>query len=209
MSQDSEIVNPVNQVPFSLSQSPAPNQSIALSTKREQSSIPCEAESYTANSPTTWMYPSPQQFYNALTRKGYEMPQDQMETMVELHNFLNEEAWADVLRWEERYSSCAPPTLVQIRGKPTELSFKARCLLTAGWVLPSWFSSARPFDRHDWLIRRASGKEIRYIIDYYRAPPDEHGNPAFRLDVRPASDSMDNIKQRVFAVVETLWRVRF
>lgn len=106
VSQNPDYVNPVNNVPFNLSQSPAPNQSISLSTKREQSSIPSATSSESDpadSSSSTWVYPSPQQFYNALTRKGYEMPQDQMETMVQLHNFLNEEAWADVLRWETRW----------------------------------------------------------------------------------------------------------
>jgi len=31
--------------------------------------------------------------------------------------------------------------------------------------------------------------ELRYVIDYYSAPPDEEGNPVFYLDVRPALDS--------------------
>ncbi|KAF7351586.1 Cytochrome c heme lyase [Mycena sanguinolenta] len=106
VSQNPDNVNPVNNVPFNLSQSPAPNQSISLSTKRQRSSIPCATSSepdLVDSSSSTWMYPSPQQFYNALTRKGYDMPQDQMETMVQIHNFLNEEAWADVLRWEARW----------------------------------------------------------------------------------------------------------
>ncbi|KAJ7023972.1 cytochrome c/c1 heme-lyase [Mycena alexandri] len=213
VSQNPDNVNPVNNVPWNLSQSPAPNQSISLSTKRKKSSIPCATSSEpdpADSSSSTWVYPSPQQFYNALTRKGYEMPQDQMDTMVQLHNFLNEEAWADVLRWEARWQrSFAAPTLVQICGKPRELSFKARGLLVAGWLLPSWFASVRPFDRHDWLVRRASGREVRYIIDYYRAPPDELGNPAFALDVRPASDNVDNIRQRVSTAAGGLWSSLF
>lgn len=50
----------------------------------------------------TWEYPSPQQFYNALVRKGWETPEEHIETMVEIHNFLNEAAWNEVLKWEKR-----------------------------------------------------------------------------------------------------------
>lgn len=49
----------------------------------------------------TWEYPSPQQFYNALVRKGWETPEEHVETMVEIHNFLNEQAWEEVLDWEK------------------------------------------------------------------------------------------------------------
>jgi hypothetical protein len=49
-----------------------------------------------------WEYPSPQQFYNALVRKGWETPEEHVETMVEIHNFLNEEAWQEVMKWEKR-----------------------------------------------------------------------------------------------------------
>jgi hypothetical protein len=49
-----------------------------------------------------WEYPSPQQFYNALVRKGWETPEEHVETMVDIHNFLNERAWMEVLKWEKR-----------------------------------------------------------------------------------------------------------
>jgi cytochrome c heme-lyase len=35
------------------------------------------------------------------------------------------------------------------------------------------------------------------VIDYYSAPPDDHGNPVFSLDVRPALDSFEAATQRV------------
>ncbi|MCO5590576.1 hypothetical protein L7F22_044547 [Adiantum nelumboides] len=47
-----------------------------------------------------WEYPSPQQFYNALVRKGWETPEEHVEMMVLCHNFLNERAWNEVLEWE-------------------------------------------------------------------------------------------------------------
>jgi cytochrome c heme-lyase len=49
-----------------------------------------------------WEYPSPQQFYNALLRKGWNTPEEHVEVMVLIHNKLNEDAWRQVLKWETR-----------------------------------------------------------------------------------------------------------
>jgi hypothetical protein len=84
----------LNQMP-PLSQGRATGQTIDLPTSRVESSIPRDAEA-------KWEYPSPQQFYNALVRKGWETPEEHIETMVEIHNFLNEQAWMEVLKWEKR-----------------------------------------------------------------------------------------------------------
>jgi cytochrome c heme-lyase len=81
-----------------LSQEPAANQAMSLPTSRVQSSIPRDVSS-------RWEYPSPQQFYNALVRKGWETPEEHIETMVDIHNFLNEQAWQEVLKWERRVDS--------------------------------------------------------------------------------------------------------
>ena len=93
-------MNPLNQMP-SLPQTPLDphTQSAPLPTDRTMSSIPCRAEDGKSQ---TWEYPSPQQFYNALVRKGWETPVEHVETMVDIHNFLNERAWEEVLRWEKR-----------------------------------------------------------------------------------------------------------
>jgi hypothetical protein len=80
----------------SLLQVPAPHQSMQLPTARTESSIP-------RGHADKWEYPSPQQFYNALVRKGWETPEEHVETMVEIHNFLNERAWQEVLKWERRH----------------------------------------------------------------------------------------------------------
>lgn len=80
----------------SLPQTPSENQEIALPTARTASSIPRGAGG------GTWEYPSPQQFHNALLRKGAGAPPEHVETMVDIHNFLNERAWDEVLRWERR-----------------------------------------------------------------------------------------------------------
>jgi len=37
-----------------------------------------------------------------LVRKGWETPEDSVEMMVDIHNFLNEEAWQEVMKWERK-----------------------------------------------------------------------------------------------------------
>jgi cytochrome c heme-lyase len=74
-----------------------------LPLERNVSSIP-------RNKSSKWEYPSPQQFYNALVRKGWETPEEHVVTMVEIHNFLNEEAWEEVKKWERRRTEYVPVT---------------------------------------------------------------------------------------------------
>lgn len=67
-------------------------------------------------------------------------------------------------------------------------------------------SSEPPFDRHDWIVKRPrTGEEVRYVIDYYSAPPEPDGSPVFSLDVRPALDNLGSIKQRLAAATEDVW----
>jgi cytochrome c heme-lyase len=94
---DGDELNKLNMIP-NLAQTPQNDQTIELPTERVISSIP------KANGDASkWEYPSPQQFYNALRRKGWETPEEEIETMVDIHNFLNEEAWQEVLKWESKY----------------------------------------------------------------------------------------------------------
>ncbi|OJD13255.1 hypothetical protein AJ78_06277 [Emergomyces pasteurianus Ep9510] len=93
-------LNPLNYMFTSLPQSRAPNQTIDLPVEREISSIP-RADSNSSK----WEYPSPQQMYNALLRKGYsDTPQDAVEAMVAVHNFLNEGAWEEIVGWERTFA---------------------------------------------------------------------------------------------------------
>jgi len=127
--------------------------------------------------------------------------------MVEIHNFLNEEAWQEVLKWEKRSNNDdEDPHLARFKGRPGEMSPKARFWLLAGWLLPSRFNNEPPFDRHDWIIRRPkTGEEVRYVIDYYSAPPEPDGSPVFSLDVRPALDSFGSLKERIAFATEEAW----
>jgi len=123
--------------------------------------------------------------YNALLRKGYDdTPADAVESMVAVHNFLNEGAWAEIRDWEQTFAGglaqgwrrCSSgvgqraqddivaqcegkaaecePKLVRFMGRPGDLSPKARVMQFAGWVWPSKFSAEPPFDRHDWYVSR-------------------------------------------------------
>lgn len=94
MHHEGSGINPLNQMP-TLSQTPTANQTADLPIEREVSSIP-------RDDATKWEYPSPQQFHNALVRKGWETPEEHVETMVQIHNFLNERAWLEILKWEKK-----------------------------------------------------------------------------------------------------------
>jgi cytochrome c heme-lyase len=74
-------------------------QTVSLPLSRETSSIP------RGDSDANWEYPSPQQMYNAMLRKGYtDTPVDAVESMVAVHNFLNEGTWNEIVTWESIFS---------------------------------------------------------------------------------------------------------
>ncbi|KAJ2162813.1 holocytochrome c synthase [Coemansia sp. RSA 552] len=180
-------LNPLNMMP-ELAQTAHSGQKAALSTDREESSIP---RADVADS--RWEYPSPQQFYNALARKNMAAPEEYMDVMVDIHNFLNEGAWQEVLKWEARHKSeCMAPHLMRLQGRPNDLSPMAR--------FSSWIHGVRPFDRHDWYVSRC-GKEVRYVIDYYEGIP-ENDMPVFNLVVRPAIDDVGSLVDRA----KQLWQ---
>ncbi|KAK7519666.1 cytochrome C1 heme lyase [Phyllosticta citriasiana] len=172
-------LNPLNYMPSNLSQERAANQIVDLPTEREPSSIP------RGDGGGNWEYPSPQQMYNAMLRKGYtDTPQDAVESMVAVHNFLNEGAWAEILEWERRFGpgilhgwkesrqgeeasqtsellsspwpvkDTQPPQLTRFMGRPGELTPKARMFQFLGQLWPSKFHTEPPFDRHDWYVQR-------------------------------------------------------
>ena len=155
-------LNPLNYMPSNLSQTRASYQTVELPVERELSTIPRgDAES-------NWEYPSPQQMYNAMLRKGYDdTPQDAVESMVAVHNFLNEGAWAEIVEWERRFSrglaygwqACRNgergsmtgvgmiadekdvprPRLLRFQGRPNEMTPKAKIIQALGQVYPSKF----------------------------------------------------------------------
>ena len=149
--------NPLNYMPSTISQSRSPNQKIALPTSRTTSSIP------RGDTETNWEYPSPQQMYNAMLRKGHDdTPEDAVESMVAVHNFLNEGAWAEIEGWEARFNKglgygwqvCRRgeenfqelpewkgdrPRLMRFMGRPGELTPKVWMMSVLGTVWP-WYA---------------------------------------------------------------------
>ncbi|KAF2458079.1 cytochrome c/c1 heme-lyase [Lineolata rhizophorae] len=120
-------LNPLNYMPHSLSQSrESEHQSIDLPVDREISSIP-KGDGTGSN----WEYPSPQQMYNAMLRKGFtDTPAEHVESMVAVHNFLNEGAWAEIIGWERRFArGLAEGWKVCRRGEENSMTEMARAEL--------------------------------------------------------------------------------
>lgn len=209
---DTEVLNPMNNMPMAISSERAPGQKISLGTERTISTIP-RGES---NDQGLWEYPSPQQMFNAMIRKGKGegVPEDAVESMVEVHNFLNEGAWLQILDWESEYTKATKvePRLLKFTGRPHDLSPRARMYLWLGKFFPETFNSQPPFDRHDWTVLRSNGRDkgwtqVRYVIDYYSAPDDEEtGMPSFMLDTRPALDSPTACADRFTHWAGPLWK---
>lgn len=211
-SDDVEVLNPLNNMPTAISSERAPGQKVVLSTDRTISSIPRGELADHGN----WEYPSPQQMLNAMLKKGKGAGVDEtaVESMVEVHNFLNEGAWQQILDWEHKYTqqSRVEPRLLQFTGRPHDLSPRARMFLFMGQMFPESFNTQPPFDRHDWTVLRSRGAnqgwaKVRYVIDYYGAGDDEEtGMPAFMLDTRPALDSPQNAADRFDRWFLPLWK---
>ena len=89
----SQRLNPKNNE-LPPNQQPASGQRKALPTERATSTIPTGA----SGGEPLWVYPSQQMFYNAMKRKGYAPQEEEMNTVVAIHNAVNERAWAEVRR---------------------------------------------------------------------------------------------------------------
>lgn len=212
---DPHDIDEKNNMPKVAEQKPWPNQNVRLNTERVISSIPKsdftpphqnnvgpekEAEG-------KWVYPSEQQFFNAMKRKGWQdVREEDMKTVVGIHNAVNERTWNEVLRWEHTLherkvdeSKDSPEEgterqgvkLVRFIGRPKDISPKARLRMLMGYTAP--------FDRHDWIIERPDKTRARYVIDFYRgasAPGQPQAVVAFHLDVRPALDSVESLLDR-------------
>ena len=107
--------------------------------------------------------------YNALLRKGGEVDATAVESMVSVHNFLNEGAWAEIVEWERRFGrglskgweickrgeegsmaganleqganeeEVAQPKLIRFMGRPKDMTPKAAMIQLLGRVYPSYF----------------------------------------------------------------------
>lgn len=190
--------NPLNYMFSDLSQERAEHQAISLPVEREPSTIP------KGSGDGNWEYPSPQQMYNALLRKGYtDTDATAVESMVSVHNFLNEGAWAEIVEWERRFGrglsrgwemckrgevgsmaganiganedEVPQPKLIRFMGRPKEMTPKATMLQIMGWIYPSAFGTEPPFDRHDWFVQReyAGQKKEVRYVIDYYSAPDD------------------------------------
>lgn len=111
-------------------------------------------------------------FFNAMKRKNWDAKENDMSSIVPIHNAVNEKAWREICEWEA-FSQCDPPKLLSFEGKPHKRTLKS--------YIREFLGFKPPFDRHDWMIDRC-GTQVRYIIDFYSG----QGPLAFYLDVRPA-----------------------
>ena len=203
-------LDPKNNMPSNANQKPSTDQTVPLVRDRVKSTIP---KGGTDND--TWQYPSPQMFWNALVRKEKQegANEEDIDSVVAVHNNMNENTWKQVLVWEGLQGSdpkdgtcCIPgsePKLLRFLGRPDDLSPRA--------YLKSLFGYPKPFDRHDWFVDRG-GKEVRYIIDYYhderyegkdQKPIHMHDTKSVKsiiVEVRPAIDSIEAILNRVFVM---------
>lgn len=149
--------NPLNNMPDLANDAQAAG---GLSTTREISSIPrsrsnsassasaCpvnhSSSSKTQDEEGHWVYPSPHQFQSALERKNKGAPQESVDMMVAIHNWLNEAAWSEIRRLEDARpaSDQGPIELARFQGRPDALSPKARYHLWMGKVFPDKYSYA-------------------------------------------------------------------
>jgi len=159
--------------------------SSGMSTEREESTIP----SHDGN----WKYPSPVQFYRNAVAKGHSVDPSDMNTVVSIHNAVNEETWRRIVNIEKRYHSreCPDgPTLIRFVGKPGEPSLKASILhRVGGYVMP--------FDRHEWTIDRCGTGLYKYHVDFFDGAASTSGKVSIYLDVRPSLETTSGILDRV------------
>jgi cytochrome c heme-lyase len=165
-------------------QTPHAEQRLPLSTHRAKSSIvrgqtekdgphhqPSEQES-------KWVYPSEQQVFNAMKRKGWGgVEEESIPSFLQIHNSVNEKSWRQLCEWEND-----DVKLVRFQGRPNALTPKA-------WFLSKFLFQEKPFDRHDWFIDNGVQHEKRFVLDFYMQESKQTGLPRVEVDVRPALDS--------------------
>ncbi len=174
---------------------------------------PLPPHQYNTDNPKNhWVYPSEQQYYNAIRRKGHaNVTEDLIPIMLQIHNSVNEQGWKQVCYWERIFlghdtvqETRNQLTLVQLVGRPTD---KSVSVYLNQWLYPNheWF------DRHDWYVDRGLGgnnaKPRRYMLDFYEVLPPphlQHRHPAhgpppipkMYLHVRPAMDTPQAVLDR-------------
>eukprot|EP00326_Haptolina_ericina_P018096 CAMPEP_0181194432 /NCGR_PEP_ID=MMETSP1096-20121128/14337_1 /TAXON_ID=156174 ORGANISM="Chrysochromulina ericina, Strain CCMP281" /NCGR_SAMPLE_ID=MMETSP1096 /ASSEMBLY_ACC=CAM_ASM_000453 /LENGTH=225 /DNA_ID=CAMNT_0023283941 /DNA_START=94 /DNA_END=772 /DNA_ORIENTATION=- len=187
-------INPANSMPVHPNQSAAAGQRIPLPTARVESTIPTAGGN---SEDPNWVYPSEQMFFNAMRRKGFTPKEEDMRTVVAIHNTVNEQAWQEIMKWESLHPDCTKARkLARFEGKPDDPTLKARFNHFIGYNMP--------FDRHDWFVMRC-GREVRYLIDFYQGAPQPAKPIAMHIDARPAGDDLASMWDRVRMPFQGLW----
>lgn len=155
----------------------------ALPTNREISSI---RRTDTANN---WVYPSQKQFYEAMKRKNWNPDASDMQTVVPIHNHVNELAWRHIMLWERAHvdaaqHKCGGISLTSFKGDAKKLTPRA-------WFRLTVLGEEKPFDRHDWTVDRC-GVAVPYVIDFYSS-----GEKGVTVDVRPKLNTWEGVKLRL------------
>ncbi|KAF7580899.1 Cytochrome c/c1 heme lyase family protein [Clavispora lusitaniae] len=166
-----------------LAQEPVYSTSAPLPTEREISSIP------RTDTRSHWVYPSQKQFYEAMKRKNWNPEAADMQTVVPIHNQVNELAWRHIMFWEQAHlaaaeQKCGGISLTSFKGDSKKLTPRA-------WFRSAVLGEEKPFDRHDWVVDRC-GVEVPYVIDFYSS-----GEKGVTVDVRPKLSSWEGVKLRV------------
>ncbi|KAK5171498.1 Cytochrome c1 heme lyase [Saxophila tyrrhenica] len=91
----------ISSIPRALSTTRSP----ASLNSAERAALPANSESDTGHDSASgnWIYPSQSQFFSAMQRKGHTPTAADMQTIVPIHNAVNERTWREILRWEEPY----------------------------------------------------------------------------------------------------------
>mmetsp|Transcript_15565 Transcript_15565/g.23183 ORF Transcript_15565/g.23183 Transcript_15565/m.23183 type:complete len:267 (+) Transcript_15565:29-829(+) len=175
---------------FEFGQEKRTDQTKSLSTHRQMSSI-LKAEETPQHQPEgkdVWVYPSEQQYFNAMKRKGWDAKEKDVPVVLAIHNAVNEQGWAKVKEWEALKGGT--PRLKEFKGRPQDTSPRA-------WLKTNLLGYKPPFDRHDWLIESKGGKVTRYVLDFYAGKGTLERPVALYLDVRPALDSFQDAFHRL------------
>ncbi|TKA81543.1 hypothetical protein B0A49_00457 [Cryomyces minteri] len=155
-----------------------------------------EQETGADKSSGNWIYPSEQMFFNAMKRKNFDAREEDMRSIVPIHNAVNERAWAEIKEWERGRGgdACGGPRLVSFSGLSASPTPKARLNTLLGYK--------PPFDRHDWVVDRC-GTRVEYVIDFYAGRDEGKAGKSlnFYLDVRPKLNTWEGWRMRVGKVV--------
>jgi cytochrome c heme-lyase len=213
-------------------QTPQPDQVFPLQTNRQVSSIrrsggfvpedsaatattaPLPHHQHGVTAQQHWVYPSEQQLYNAMRRKGWNnIPEQSIPVVLQIHNQINEGTWGKIIEWENNSPDI---TLVRFQGRPRDLSPQAFIWSKILRLRPT------PFDRHDWYVAHHYSEEgssnnkknekntlpQRYVIDYYMMDNDNTnsnnngGIPRTYVDVRPAWEGPRGIQLRISRILQ-------